>query len=263
MVAGTGTEVASTAECAVPPGDPVVVVKGPSPVVASVVVVADDGSWSRDFIDYVSREGFDAVADPGGHSAFDGRLRTRDAVVIDLGLTARSGTAVCVAWRRRSDASILAVSSRGDEEMVLQAYAAGADNFASLDTSHRQLVARLRSLLRRNPPARASTDPTSTLPVLLGDDGHSAFVDGRQVTLTDLEYEVLNLLLSRPGAVVPRRELARLLALSSSSSRTVDFFVRRLRDKLEAVDTKRRIVAVRGVGFRFQVDLVDASGEPT
>lgn len=262
MVAGTGTEVASTAGPAVLPDDPVVITR-PSPVVASVVVVADDGWWSRDFTDYLSGEGFDAVADPGGRSAVDGRLRTRDAVIIDLGLTAQSGTTVCVAWRRRSNASILAVSSSADEETVLKAYAAGADNFASLDSTHRQLVARLRSLLRRNPPRRASGDPAAPLPVLLGDDGRSAYVEGKELALTEQEYEILHLLVNRPGAVVPRQELARLLVLSSSSGRAVDFFVRRLRDKLETVDTRRRILAVRGVGFRLEVDPVDESGAPT
>lgn len=237
-----------------------------TPVLATVTVIADDGWWSRDLVAFLGLEGFAVTLDPAGDSAFDHRSRGTDAAVIDLRLTARSATAVCVAWRRRSNAPIVAMTASREEPAVLSAFTAGADHVVMIDATPRQIVAHLRALLRRVPPKRGRSVPaavSASVPVALGEDGRSAVVHGRPVKLTDEEVQMLSLFLDRPGRVVTRRELASTVVYASGSARAVDFFVRRLREKLEEVDTHRRIVVVRGVGFRFVVDgqPADASSE--
>ena len=224
------------------------------PVVATITLVADPGWWSDDLIRFLSGEGFATVVDPSGESAFDHRSLKSDAVIIDLRLASRSAIAICVAWRRRSAAPVLAVAGSRDEKTVLDAFAAGADHVVMKDATSRQIVAHLRSLLRRMPPRRTSALAPSVLsPVHLGDDGRSALVRGRVVSLTAEEFQMLALLLDRAGRVVTRADLAGSIRYASGNARAVDFFVRRLREKLELVDTHRRIVVVRGVGFRFDL----------
>lgn len=224
----------------------------PVPVVATVAVIANAGGWVDELVEFLGSEGFAVVLDPDGGSAFDHRCRTADAAVIDLQLATRSATTVCAAWRRRSLAPVLAVTGTRDEATVLAAFTAGADHVVVKDVTCRQIVAHLRSLLRRVPPRRGGPDSPPTDPSFeLGADRRSAVVLGRTVRLTDEEFELLALLLERRGGVVTRAELASALVYSSDSSRAVDFFVRRLREKLEHADGRRRIVVVRGVGFRY------------
>lgn len=223
------------------------------PVLATVTLISDSRWWSEEVMAYLGTEGFAVLVDPVGESAFDHRSRAADAVIIDLRLTARSALAVCVAWRRRSSVPIVAIVPR-DEDAVIAAFTAGADQVLVEDTTNRQLVAHLRATLRRFPARRAVVDPVPVdAPVQLGGDGHSAVVGGRAVPLSEEEFGILSLLLDRPGRVVTRRDLASMLVYASGSTRAVDFAVRRLREKLEGVDGRRRIVVVRGVGFRFDL----------
>lgn len=256
-----------------PPGEPVVVYddlaeevpahdEPRTPVVATVTVIVDPGSSSEDLVRFLRGEGFAVVRDPEGESAYDHRSRAADAAIVDLRLTSRSGMAVCVAWRRRSIAPILAIAASGDEATVLRAFAAGADRVIAVGATPRQVVAHLRSLLRRAPRRRPDVAHAPDGSVQLGEDGRSAVVLGRTVKLTDEEFQVLALLLGRAGGVVTRAELARTVVYSSGSARAVDFLVRRLRERLEEVDARRRIVVVRGVGFRFELDATPPPGSP-
>lgn len=233
---------------------------GPVPaapaVLATVTVIADPGWWSQQMEHVLAGEGFAVVLDATGASAFDHRCRAADVALVDLELSSQPAAAVCVAWRRRSTAPIVAISARSDETMVLAGFAAGADHVVAKESSPREIVAHLRSVLRRRRPRRADAEPLAS-PVRLGADGRSADVGDRSVALTNDEFQVLALLLERGGRVVTRTELVSTLVYASPGPRAVDILIRRLREKLEEIDTVRRIVAVRGVGFRF-----DASVEP-
>ena len=146
-------------------------------------------------------------------------------------------------------APIVATAGNGDEATVLAAFSAGADQSTPLTTSPRQFVARLRSLLRRHPPA-ASGGPAPALgPVVLDVARRpSTMVHGEVVTLSDQEYHVLSALMDRAGRVVSRKDLLGDVS-TARTDRALDFVIRRLRQKLEQTDTRRRITAVRGVGF--------------
>lgn len=224
-----------------------------SPVVAVVVLIADDPEWLASMHAALDGESFFVFDDPSGEIAFDDeRLRRIDLCVVDLGLRQRSGVAVCAALRSRSSVPVVATARTADEVTVLSAYAAGADQFAPLATTPRQFVARMRSLLRRVPPGMAGSDEIEAGPVVLHAAERAAVVNGVVVGLSAQEHEVLRVLLERSGRVVPRAELLVEKGASAKSDRTLDFVIRRLRQKLETADTRRRITAIRGVGFRFE-----------
>lgn len=221
--------------------------------VASVVVVADGGVWCDGTASYLAREGFLVVVDPTGDITFDARAGYADAVILDMALSARSATDVCKAWTEHSRASVLAVVAARDESTILSAYAAGADRVALAGCSTRILLAHLRALLRRapvrrRPPPESSSEP---LAILLDAEGRVAMVKSTRVPLTKQEFDFLQLLVDRAGRVVERRELSMFTA--ATNERAVDFFIRRLRAKLESVEGQRRITTVRGVGFRFEL----------
>ena len=161
---------------------------------------------------------------------------------------------MCGAVRARSLVPILALGDQTDEAPVLAAYSAGADQYVTIDTSSRLVTARLRALLRRVPPrSAAAVEPNPDLTVTIDEATGSVRVDGAVVSLSRRELEVLRTLLSRPGRVVTRAELAGAWP-ALSADRRLDFVIRRLRQKLEMVDGRRRINSVRGVGFRFEED---------
>jgi DNA-binding response OmpR family regulator len=219
----------------------------------SVLIVGDDTSWREEIAALLEAEGYAVRLDDGSGDLTD-PTHPFDIAVVDLGLTTRSARAVCATLRARSTVPILAVAPGSVREpAVLDAYAAGADQCVSPTVRSRELLARVRALLRRHPPhPRRIID--------LGEDGEGAIsldpstgtavVAGRPVSLTTQESAVLHALLWRPGRVATREELMSLCA-RGCPDRVLDSLVRQVRTKLEAVEGQRRIVAVRGVGFRF------------
>lgn len=223
-----------------------------APEVARVLLVSEHAVWAGGMRTDLAAEGFRVVFDPDGESAFhQERIAPMDAAVVDLRGAAYSGIAVCGALRARSALPVLAVVDRADEPGVLAAYAAGADQHVTVDTSARLVVARLRALLRRVPRARVALEPLPTTGLVIDAATSTVVVAGTPVILSRREMEVLSALLTRPGRVVSRSELVGSWP-SLGPDRRLDFVIRRLRQKLEAVDGQRRIDAVRGVGFRFE-----------
>lgn len=225
------------------------------PVVGSIVVIADDSTWRQRTAAFLANEGYLVLVDPSGETAFGLQARAADAALIDLGLTARPATEVCAAWRRQAASPVVAVASACDEATVLGAYAAGADHVAPIDITARQLLAHLRSVLRRSPSRRGPRpEPVvESSPVVLDAERNVVIVLGTKVAVNRQELELLELLTKRAGRVVTRQEIGAALEPGSGSRLAIDSVVRRLREKLESVDGQRRITVVRGVGFRFEV----------
>ncbi len=230
--------------------------------VARVLLVSSLDHWADRIGADLTAEGFLVMRDRTGEWVFDeARLGDVHIVVVDLRLRSQSGLAVCGAVRARSLVPILALGDQVDEAPVLAAYSAGADQYVTIDTSSRLVTARLRALLRRVPPRSAvAVEPNPDLAVTIDEATGSVRVDGAVVSLSRRELEVLRTLLSRPGRVVTRAELAGAWP-ALSADRRLDFVIRRLRQKLEMVDGRRRINSVRGVGFRFEEDQGPDSAE--
>lgn len=217
----------------------------------SILLVADKADWHREVLALLAADGYAVRIDEQGDAALDPACPF-DLAIVDLGLRTRSPVAVCASLRARSGLPILVLSAGASEQEVLAAYAAGADQCLRRSAGAHELRSRIRALLRRTPPTNRSLIDLSDSdgPVLLDPASRVATVGGTEVPLTPAEFAILHALLRRPGRVVPRSELLDL-RLGGGPPRILDSLVRQLRIKLEQAEGMRRIVTVRGVGFRF------------
>ncbi|HLU32989.1 MAG TPA: response regulator transcription factor [Natronosporangium sp.] len=225
---------------------------------ARVLVVEDEESFS-DALSYLLRkEGFEvSVADTGPAALAEFDRTGADIVLLDLMLPEMSGTEVCRQLRTRSQVPIIMVTARDSEIDKVVGLEIGADDYVTKPYSPRELVARVRAVLRRR-AAEASEADTTTLsvgPVRMDVDRHVVTVDGEPVQLPLKEFELLELLLRNAGRVLTRGQLIDRIwgADYVGDTKTLDVHVKRLRSKIEPVPSNPRyIVTVRGLGYKFE-----------
>jgi len=221
-------------------------------------VVEDEESFS-DALSYLLRkEGFEvSVADTGPAALAEFDRTGADIVLLDLMLPEMSGTEVCRQLRTRSQVPIIMVTARDSEIDKVVGLEIGADDYVTKPYSPRELVARVRAVLRRR-AAEASEADTTTLsvgPVRMDVDRHVVTVDGEPVQLPLKEFELLELLLRNAGRVLTRGQLIDRIwgADYVGDTKTLDVHVKRLRSKIEPVPSNPRyIVTVRGLGYKFE-----------
>jgi two-component system response regulator RegX3 len=226
--------------------------------VARVLVVEDEESFS-DALSYMLRkEGFEVSVAPTGTSALTQFDRTgADIVLLDLMLPEMSGTEVCRQLRQRSAVPIIMVTARDSEIDKVVGLEIGADDYVTKPYSPRELVARIRAVLRRQ-GAEAAEVTTPTLaagPVRMDVERHVVTVEGASVQLPLKEFELLELLLRNAGRVLTRGQLIDRVwgADYVGDTKTLDVHVKRLRSKVEPEPSAPRyIVTVRGLGYKFE-----------
>ncbi len=225
---------------------------------ARVLVVEDEESFS-DALSYMLRkEGFEVSVAPTGTSALTQFDRTgADIVLLDLMLPEMSGTEVCRQLRQRSAVPIIMVTARDSEIDKVVGLEIGADDYVTKPYSPRELVARIRAVLRRQ-GAEAAEVTTPTLaagPVRMDVERHVVTVEGASVQLPLKEFELLELLLRNAGRVLTRGQLIDRVwgADYVGDTKTLDVHVKRLRSKVEPEPSAPRyIVTVRGLGYKFE-----------
>jgi two-component system response regulator MtrA len=233
-----------------------------------VLFVSADSSWTAAVIELLAREGYECVVCPLGALAVEQLLETSpNMVLLDLALPDRYGMTVCTLLRTRSSTPIVAVGDRAGErtdEQLVRALSAGADVFVTKGISSRELLARVRALIRRAAPTVWQGDNDVVRVGLLELDraGRAVRLAGRSIQMTRREFELLEALVVRRGSAVSRNDLLDSMWGARRDPHALDVHVRRLRAKLEAVDPVRRIETVRGVGFRFIVDAGEPDAEP-
>ncbi|MCW3815438.1 response regulator transcription factor [Micromonospora sp. DR5-3] len=223
-----------------------------------VLVVDDDRTVADVVCRYLEHAGY-AVSHVGdGASALASVARQPpQLVVLDLMLPVLDGLEVCRRLRERpDDVPIVMLTARGDEADRILGLQLGADDYLSKPFSPRELVLRVRSVLRR-----AGGEPVDVPPEVLADDGlvvdtgpRVARLHGRELTLTLREFDLLVHLMRHPARAFRRAELLeRVWGWSFGDQSTVTVHVRRLREKIEADPANpRRIVTVWGVGYRYE-----------
>ena len=225
---------------------------------ARVLVVEDEESFS-DALSYMLRkEGFEVSGAPTGTSALTQFDRTgADIVLLDLMLPEMSGTEVCRQLRQRSAVPIIMVTARDSEIDKVVGLELGADDYVTKPFSARELVARVRAVLRRQ-GAEAAEVTTPTLaagPVRMDVERHVVTVDGSSVQLPLKEFELLELLLRNAGRVLTRGQLIDRVwgADYVGDTKTLDVHVKRLRAKIEPDPGQPRyLVTVRGLGYKLE-----------
>lgn len=213
------------------------------------LVVEDEAALATLVGSYFERDGFEtSIAHDGLEAVTLAREVDPDVIVLDLGLPSLDGVEVCRQIRTFSDAYVVMLTARSEEIDTLIGLSVGADDYLTKPFSPRELVARIKAILRR---ARVSTPVAPGLDVDMA--RRIARVDGRAVDLTRTEFEILAALAREPGAVVDRAALlASVWGSGYDDDHLVDVHVANLRRKLgDNSEHPRFIETVRGVGYRL------------
>jgi DNA-binding response OmpR family regulator len=224
--------------------------------VKRVLVVEDESRIARLVRDYLEHAGFEvAVAGDGEVALAETRRARPDLVVLDLGLPGRDGLDVARSLRRTSNVPIVMLTARGEETDRVVGLELGADDYVVKPFSPRELVARVRAVLRRAEAAGAGgTEVLRVADVEVDLPRMRVAVGGRPVELTPTEFQLLATMAREPGRVFTRGQLLDAVhgVAFESYERAVDAHVKNLRRKIEPTPGHPRyLLTVHGVGYRF------------
>ena len=222
---------------------------------ATVLVVDDEPKIARLLRDYLERAGFAvSVAHDGREALMRVRTERPDLVILDLGLPELDGLDVTRRLRRDGDTPIIMLTARDDEIDRVAGLELGADDYVTKPFSPREVVARVRAVLRRRDGSARTDAPLRAGPLELDPGRMETRVDGRLVDLTATEFALLAALARQPGRVYTRSQLLDAIHGSAFESyeRAIDAHVKNLRRKLEP-DPRRPslLLTVHGVGYRL------------
>jgi two-component system, OmpR family, response regulator RegX3 len=225
----------------------------------TVLVVEDEESFVEALVVGLKREGFLVKVARDGVEAVDIFEAVRpDLVLLDVMLPRLSGIDVCRELRTRSRVPIIMVTAKGGEIDTVVGLEVGADDYVTKPYRLRELVARMRAVLRRSPPAEdspAGGDVIEVGKVRLDPERHEVHVGGLPVLLPLKEFELLELLLANAGRVLTRETLIDRVwgPHYVGDTKTLDVHVKRLRSKIEEdPSSPRRITTIRGLGYKFE-----------
>ncbi|MDO5737089.1 MAG: response regulator transcription factor [Propionibacteriaceae bacterium] len=222
-----------------------------------ILIIEDEESY-RDALSFMlAREGFDvAVAPDGAAGLAEFDRGGADLVLLDLMMPGLPGTEVCRQLRARGNVAIVMVTARDAEVDKVVGLELGADDYVTKPFSHRELVARIRAVLRRGQDQELVPGVVEVEGVRLDVDRHRVSVDGVEVRFALREFELLELLLRNAGRVLTRGQLIDRIWGSDyvGDTKTLDVHVKRLRAKIEKDPAApQRLVTVRGLGYKFEM----------
>ena len=222
-----------------------------------VLVVEDEESYSDALAYMLRKEGFEvALADNGTDALKEFDRNGADIVLLDLMLPGIPGTEVCRTIRQTSHVPVIMVSAKDDEVDKVVGLELGADDYVTKPYSPRELVARIRAVLRRGTEADLLPDTLEAGPVRMDVERHVVTVDGEERRLPLKEFELLEMFLRNPGRVLTRGQLIDRVwgADYVGDTKTLDVHVKRLRAKLEPEPSEPKyLVTVRGLGYKLDV----------
>jgi two-component system response regulator RegX3 len=222
-----------------------------------VLVVEDEESFSDALSYMLRREGYEVEVAATGPDALQSFERSgADLVLLDLMLPGLSGTEVCRELRTRSHVPIIMVTARDTEVDKVVGLELGADDYVTKPFSSRELVARIRAVLRRGAePEELMLNVVEAGPVRMDVERHVVTVESTQIQLPLKEFDLLELLLRNAGRVLTRGQLIDRVwgADYVGDTKTLDVHVKRLRAKIEPDPANPKyLVTVRGLGYKFE-----------
>ena len=228
-------------------------------ILKRTILVVDDESAVRKLVKtYLEREGFTVLEAADGSAAVNlARREKPDLVILDLMLPEIDGLEVCRILRSESDAFVLMLTAKADEADKLTGLGLGADDYLTKPFSPRELVARVRAILRRGAAGPAGGKIINAGPIRVDRIGHEAAVEGKPLDLTAKEFEILLQLLRHPGMVYTRGQLLQQVWGYDffGDVRVVDVHVAKLRKKIEADPANPKYIkTVRGIGYKLVTD---------
>ncbi len=231
---------------------------------ARILVVDDEERIRRLLKMYLERENYLIEEAENGEIALDKALQTDyDLILLDLMMPGKDGIEVCREIREKKSTPIIMLTAKGEEINRVQGFEVGTDDYIVKPFSPREVVLRVKALLRRSSPTSFLQTETTTKDVIvfthltIDNDAHRVTADGKEVSLTPKEYELLLFLAKAPDKVYDREQLLKEVWHYEffGDLRTVDTHVKRLREKLNKVspEAAKMIVTVWGVGYKFEV----------
>ena len=217
------------------------------------LLVDDDRDLARLLTDYLGPHGVEVEhVETGALALLRLEVRTFDVVLLDVMLPGADGFEICRRIRRKHEVPIVMLTARGDDTDRIVGLELGADDYVPKPFNPRELLARVRAVMRRARPG-AISERLSAGPIEIDVPAHKVTLDGKEVALTSFEFRLLVVLARRVGETVPREDLAGALkggVYDPSVDRSLAVHISHLRQKLER-DAKepRRIRTIRGVGY--------------
>jgi len=220
-----------------------------------VLIVEDDPKTAATLRLYLEHAGFEvSIATTGPEALSRQRARPSDLVVLDVMIPEVDGLAVCRALRAESDVATILVTARTTEGDKLEGLASGADDYVTKPFSPREVVARVRAVLRRtHADGSEARERLRSRTIVLDLSTREASVRGRPVALTRAEFDLLAAFVRSPGRVFSRQEIGQLAFGDDYDAldRTVDAHVMRLRRKIEDPKDEPLLVTIHGIGYKL------------
>jgi two-component system response regulator RegX3 len=222
-----------------------------------ILIVEDEESFSDPLSYLLSKEGYEvSVADNGNDALVEFDSTGADLVLLDLMLPGLSGVDVCRALRQRSNVPVIMLTAKDSEVDKVVGLELGADDYVTKPYSSRELLARIKAVLRRLvEPEELVPTTLEAGPVRMDVERHVVTVRGEQVSMPLKEFELLELLLRNSGRVLTRGQLIDRVWGSDyvGDTKTLDVHIKRLRAKVEPdPSTPAHILTVRGLGYKFE-----------
>ncbi|PAE24429.1 DNA-binding response regulator [Bacillus sp. 7894-2] len=229
-----------------------------------ILLVDDEERIRRLLKMYLERENFSIDEAENGNQALSKALANDyDVILLDLMMPGKDGIEVCRELREKKATPVIMLTAKGEEVNRVQGFEVGTDDYIVKPFSPREVVLRVKALLRRSSKTTYLQTETSAKDVIvfphltIDNDAHKVMADGKEVSLTPKEYELLYFLAKAPDKVFDREHLLKEVWHYEffGDLRTVDTHVKRLREKLNKVSEQaaRMIVTVWGVGYKFEV----------
>lgn len=223
-----------------------------------VLVVEDEQSLREPLVYLLEKEGYEVFDAADGNAAIDlFRANNPDIVLLDLMMPGMSGNEVCRVIRQTSNVPVIMLTAKDSEIDKVVGLEIGADDYVTKPYSTRELLARMKAVLRRNSEPMPVTDGLlEGGPVSMDVDRHMVFVSGQKVAMPLKEFELLELLLENRNRVLTRAQIIDRVWGSNyfGDTKTLDVHVKRIRSKIEDDPARPvHLVTVRGLGYKFEV----------
>jgi two-component system, OmpR family, response regulator BaeR len=219
---------------------------------ATVMIVEDEEKLASLLGDYLKQSGFDSVWIADGNAVLP-RVRESvpDLILLDLMLPGRDGLDICKEIRTFSEVPIIMITARVEEIDRLLGLELGADDYVCKPFSPREVVARVKTVLRRS----TEHPPPATSALALDADKYRAVLKGRDLDLTAVEFKLLHFLYQNPGRIYSRSQLMDRIYSDQRivSDRTIDSHIKKLRKKIAAVAPDDELIhSIYGVGYKYE-----------
>jgi DNA-binding response OmpR family regulator len=228
---------------------------------ASKILIVDDEPKIIEVVKaYLENEGFQVASAPNGQQALEQAAALKpDLIILDLNLPDKDGLEVCRSIRKSSNVPIIMLTGRGEEVDKIVGLEIGADDYVTKPFSAREIVARVRAVLRRQTvSAEAKSEALMVGQLVVDEERHEVSCQGLRLDLTTTEFKLLAILARSAGKVLTRMQLLDALqgVAYEAYERTIDTHVKNLRQKMESL--KRGcgcgIETVRGIGYKLEIE---------